>query len=124
MPVTPTSFKELFPEFTSIADARVTSFLNQAARRMDAASFGALYDDAQSYLTAHLLTIAKRNEAGFAAGASGPLTSVTVGPLSKTFSAGGSRGGAASGDGFEATPYGVEYLALQRITLPTPTLAF
>lgn len=123
MAVTPASFKALFPEFSSQTDPRVQLFLDQASRRVDAATFGARADDALSYLTAHLLAVA--NTAGQAAtsGASGPVSSKTVGPLSVSFASNwGSASG--SGDNYQATYYGREYLTLVKLAIATPLLAW
>ncbi len=122
MSVTPASFKELFPEFVSQSDARVTLFLDQASRRISASAFGTLYDDAQSYLAAHLIAVSARASGMTLSGASGPVTSETVGPLSRSYA---SNYGATTGsDAYNATPYGQEFQRLLSLCFLTPVLAW
>lgn len=122
MSVTPATFKVLFPEFVAQTDARVQLFLDQASRRISTTSFGTLYDDAQSYLAAHLIAVSARASGMTLSGASGPVTSETVGPLSKSYA---SNYGATTGaDNYDATPYGQEYQRLLSLCFLTPLLAW
>ena len=119
--MSPASIKELFPELASQSDARVQLFLDQAARQLSSDTLGERYDDAQAYLTAHLMTMAQRNSVAFAAGASGAVASMTVGPLSRTFSSAGSAG---YGSDLDVTTYGQEYQRILRLACLTPALAW
>jgi hypothetical protein len=50
-----TSFVTRFPEFAQASSDLVTSRLDEALRSVDAPIWGALADDGQAYLAAHLL---------------------------------------------------------------------
>jgi hypothetical protein len=54
---TAASFKARRPTFNPVADAVVTSALEEAARRVDPRVFGDRTDDAVSLLAAHLLSV-------------------------------------------------------------------
>jgi hypothetical protein len=104
-------FRERFPEFDSVADARVQLVLDQAERRVGPERFGDLWLDAIGYFTAHLL--AKSAQArDYAQGASGPITSKTVGSVSVSYAASGTNFDLL---GLDSTPYGVEYQLLCKL---------
>lgn len=69
---------------------------------------------AQAYLAAHLGTLYSRG--GSAAG--GQVVSETVGPVSRTFSSGGSD----SADDWDSTPWGTAYRRLVRENISTRCL--
>lgn len=49
------AFRVMFPELNTAPDALVVRFLASAALSVDADLYADRYDDAQGYLTAHLL---------------------------------------------------------------------
>jgi len=51
------SFRTRFGEFSSVSDALVTARLAEAEVDLDTETFGALFDEAHGFLTAHLLTL-------------------------------------------------------------------
>ena len=51
------TFRLTYPELRSAPDTLVNTFLGQAARSVDQDLFGARYDDAHGYLTAHLICL-------------------------------------------------------------------
>lgn len=121
MAVTASSFKTRFKAFAAEADDYVTLFIDEAARQMDRDLFPneARADDAQSYLIAHLLMVEKRSQRMASSGAAGPVTSETVGPLSRSYATNW-----GSGQGYETTPYGQEYKKRIAAVFPTPLLGF
>jgi hypothetical protein len=121
MSVTASSFKTRFKAFASETDPYVTLFIEEAARVMDRALFPteARADDAQGYLVAHLMTLEKRAQQMATSGAAGPVSSETVGPLSRSFA---SNWGSA--EGYDTTPYGQEYKKRIAAVFPTPDLGF
>jgi hypothetical protein len=56
--MTPSEFKELFPEFAAVADARVQLFIDRSAPHFDVPRWGDLYADGVAYWVAHELTLA------------------------------------------------------------------
>ncbi len=90
MAVTPTQFKDEFPEFATLTDPDVQLFIDQAERRTARTNWGVKADDGVKYLTAHLLTMRARatgtTPGGGGAGVRGPMASETVGSLSRSFS--------------------------------------
>jgi len=111
-------FRDRFPEFTAQSDALVTTKIAQAAARMDATAWGTLYTEAALFLAAHLLELTRRAQASGAVAAAGAITSMTTGRVSVSY---GSTGGGSgsSGGTLDATPYGLEYQELLRIS-PNP----
>ncbi len=111
MAVTPNSLKQLFPGFACEADPRLSLFIAQAQRRVSESVFGDYYDDAVSYLTAHLLS----REAQ-ANGGKGFVSSESVGDLSRSYT----QTGGILASGYSSTTYGQEYLKLVRLVQPSP----
>lgn len=68
-------FRERRPEFANIADAQITAALADAAGRLASALLGAVYDEAQMWLAAHLLAQAPW---GYAARLQGTTDGSTV----------------------------------------------
>jgi uncharacterized membrane protein len=112
MAVTPTTLKQLFPAFASETDARVQLLINAAKRRVSEGVFGVYYDDAVSYLAAHLLARDAAQNGG-----KGAIASETVGSLSRSYS-----NATATTGGYGSTTYGQEFFALLRLVKPTPTV--
>lgn len=106
--------KELFPEFESEPDSRISILISIASKSVSEGVWGDLTDPATGYLTAHLLAMSKRG----ASGGSGPVTMEKVGELSRGY-------GQLSVDGnaeLASTVYGAEYLRLRRMILVTPMI--
>lgn len=114
--VTATTFKTRFTTFSAVADAVVTTAINEAVRWVGASAFGsqARADDGINYLTAHILALdAQLNALTAAGGASGP-----GGPVSSMATLGASVSYAvptgAGGDYFSTTPWGLRFLSIQK----------
>ena len=70
MPLTTTTFKARFPEFSSADDALVAAKLAQATNSMDDVVWGDKFDDGQGQLAAHLLALSPQGQnAGLRMGA-------------------------------------------------------
>jgi len=114
--VTPTTFKTRYPEFSTIADARVSFFIADAELEIDPDRWGTWYDRGVAALAAHFLAISKKTAAsGGALGSLGPVSSRSIGDVSVSF---GSASGTVSGlsdDYYKASPYGQEYLRLMSL---------
>ena len=124
MSVTPASFKTMFPEFASQTDPRVQLFLDQASRRVSPAAFDTLADDALSYLSAHLLATSAQAASASVSGARGPISSETVGPLSRAYSNGWTGASSDVPPEYASTQYGVQFWQLLKLSFPTPALAW
>lgn len=122
MAVTPGTFKTLFPEFAAQSDTRVQLFLDQASRRISTESFGTLYDDAQNYLTAHLIAVNIRASIMTINGASGPVASESVGSLSRAYVS--NFGSTTGADNYNASIYGQEFQRILNLCFLTPLLAY
>lgn len=87
MTVTPASFKTFFdPTFNSVDNTILQARIDEAERRTNRAAWGVKADDGVCYLVAHMLTM-RASATATAALPRGPLTSETVGPLSRSFAA-------------------------------------
>ncbi len=95
-------------------NSRLALFLAQAQRQVNYTEWGSLADDGVKYLTAHLTTVAVRASASGGAIPRGPLTSETVGPLSRSYAAPAASSGADGELG--STTYGQRYLALRALS--------
>lgn len=82
MTITPAQVKSRFPEFITTCEIRVQSLIDETYRRLNMGYFGGKADDAAIFMVAHFLSL---HESGSGA-ASGPATTVKVGPLSRTTS--------------------------------------
>lgn len=122
---TPALVRILAPEYVAEDDTTLQVFLDLAAARLDAAAFGNVYAQANAYLAAHILTIARRGVAGAAGsgagagqGASGAVTAISTGDWSVSFAGGmnGSEGGVdtLAESSLMTTRFGKEFLALRR----------
>ncbi|NIV93798.1 DUF4054 domain-containing protein [candidate division KSB1 bacterium] len=115
MAVTPTTFKDRYPEFSSESDSRIQIFIDDAELELEESRWGDLYDRGLSALTAHLLAIANKNAAGSGSGTAlaGKLASRTVGSVSVSFNSGQSTG--STEDFYLSTSYGAEYWRLAKM---------
>ena len=104
--------KAVAPEFDvgdDSEDERLALFLGMATRRLDRSAWGAVYEDAQVYLAAHLLTLSARSStAGAGAGA---ITGMSTGDFSMSFAPVMTRPGADAE--LATTVYGQQFLALR-----------
>lgn len=100
-----TDVQALNPAFAALTQDQIDPWIERATRRCNATYFGDLYDDAVCYLAAHLCAVSRLRNAG----ATGAVSSATVGPLSASFAVGSSVAVPAQ---YAATQWGVEYYAL------------
>lgn len=105
MAVTPSDIKTLFPEFASVSADRIQAWIDIAECRINREAWGSKADIGVKFLTAHFT---KFGESSGALGA-GPVTSISVGELSKSFATPGSLSESA----FGSTSYGREFLELR-----------
>jgi hypothetical protein len=111
-------FRDRFPEFSAISDARVELFLDDAALQINIGAWGLKADLGIYWLTAHMLAL--DTAAGTTGGTYGPVTSESVGQVSRSYASGGSYSGTSSEYG--ATKYGVNYYRLWRTIIATPVV--
>lgn len=99
-------FKEIFPEFADVPDARVNFFLSGATTQISADVFESQTDNAIYFMTAHNLVMNSPEKAG-----NPTITSERVGEVSVTYQAGYV---VKPQDGyFQQTQYGLQYLQLR-----------
>ena len=108
---TTAGFKEIFPEFTTVADARVASFLVMASRRVSVAYFGDSFDEAVYSLAAHILTTIGAGQG--ATGVIGPVSAESVGDVSVQYASSNIVSGNHQDADLRATGYGKHFLALR-----------
>jgi len=105
MAITATGFKSRFPEFSTVDDSRVETFITRAELFVNEGTWDTLYNEGLYYLTAHFLK--KSQDMANGGGASGPIASKSIGDVSISYAS------SASSSGFEnsynSTPYGVEF---------------
>ena len=111
--ITPAQFKERFPEFDSIADARIETFINKAALLVGSCKWGDLYDEGIALLAAHYLALSILQESASSAISSFPVSSKKVGDVQINFAIPASA--SAMESFYTKTPYGQEYWALVRL---------
>lgn len=113
--MTPAEFKALYTEFAAEPDLRVQTFLDDAGEELGAIwdCYPARKERAIGLLAAHNLKAI--NSA--AAGVSGPVTSESVGDLSRSY---GSAGEFKTAIG--STPYGQQFDRLKRMTVAAITV--
>lgn len=99
-------------ELSGLTDSQWDDVLSDVDTEVNVEAFGsqAKADRAGKQLAAHLAT--ERYGTSGGGGAAGPLQSVTVGPVSKTFAAPPDR---VKQSQFSGTKYGREYLRLVRL---------
>ncbi len=111
MSVTPESIKAFAPELSTLDDEDdVQPAIDMAERRTNRKAWASKADDAVTYLVCHMLTLAARIAVS-GAQARGPLTSETVGPLSRSFAVPGSV--TLSSAYLASTTYGQAYAELR-----------
>lgn len=115
MSVDVATFRIRFPEFASASeypDARIQLFIDDTICYMgsDENRWCGLYDKAQAYLAAHLMTIGTATEAGDSSASAGPIISKSAGGVSVT------RATVAQDNGsqfYSSTSYGQTFLSLR-----------
>ena len=117
MAVTASSFIVRFPEFEGEDSARITLLITEAQLIVGSTTkWGALYDSAVNFVTAHQL--ARGNEAATAGTngkASGPLTRLDVeNQYSKTYANPQQSSSQSKDSEYESTIYGQQFLALKK----------
>lgn len=99
MAITWTDVVNIAPELSTVATDTQTAILADVALQMPAEVWGTMLDTGSKYLAAHLATVTSRRGGGGA----GPLTSETVGQVSRSYAA------PLKATSIMSTPYGVEY---------------
>jgi hypothetical protein len=97
--ITWSNVTDLAAELTTVSVGLQNLILAQVNDEVSDAVWGTRADRARIWLAAHLATLAQRK-----GGSSGPVTSVRVGEVAKTFATGKTDPGA-----FDSTSYGAEY---------------
>ncbi|MEL7494813.1 MAG: DUF4054 domain-containing protein [Cyanobacteria bacterium J06554_11] len=115
MTVTATSFKVVYPEFSTESDERVDIFLGKSALLVNQTKWGSLYDEGIETLTAHKL--ARANEAAGSSNGKGvgQLVSKNINDhisLSYARESSESSSNSTSQSEYSTTIYGKQYLAL------------
>lgn len=115
MAITPADFKARYSEFDSVADARVQTFLDEAVLEVGQVPWGTLYEKGVFLLTAHMLVIDARNQAGANPGVPSPgqLASRKVGDVSVTFAT-QTTSPDGSDEWYLSSSYGFDYLRLKK----------
>lgn len=111
MAVTPTTFKSRFPEFSSIADARIEVFIDDAKLTISEGRWGRYYELGLFYLTAHYLSLAESSADGDDK-SSGAVASQSVGDTSVSYVS-----PAVTSDAqlyYQQTTYGLRFLMLMK----------
>lgn len=105
MAVTYLDIQALASEFACLSQIRIDPFIARSQRRLNAAFWGALYDDGVTYLAAHLLASAQppSDKVG------GGVTSEAAGPVSRSKAAVSFQGIPAE---YAGTAWGREYYSL------------
>ena len=113
MAITPADFKIRYPEFDSIADARVQTFLDEAILEVGEGAWGTLYEKGVFLLAAHMLAIDQLNQSSGGGGSVvGELTSRKIGDVTVTLAS--SQSSNDDDKWYTRTTYGAEYLRLKK----------
>jgi len=107
--VTAADVKGLATELAAVADATIETWIAIVERRIDRATFGGKADDAVTFLTAHMVTLATKAAAG-GSGSVGALQSRRVGDVAASFAV---SPGSMSDEALRATMWGQLYLDLR-----------
>lgn len=102
---------DVAPELESIDTDRIERFIARAELRLSESFYGDLYDEAVTYMTAHLLTVSQRGSSG------GAVQSEKVGDLSRTYATAD-----YDGDSLSSTAYGQEVIRIRSGLLVTPII--
>lgn len=114
MATTWTDVENVDASLAAVPPSVQAAILERAGLGVNAAQLGTLYDTALRFLAAHHGVLYLRAVGGGAgAGAAGPVTSETVGPVSRAYGASSSGGGAFSP--YDSTEWGRQFLATIRL---------
>jgi hypothetical protein len=117
MAVTVDTFTTDYPQFLATETETIERALSRAALRISAAQWGALYEEGQSLLAAHLLTIAAEATAtdGKGQGVAGGVSSISVdGDISVSYADASYARSQQGSSNYDSTIYGRDFLQLQR----------
>ena len=109
--ITTALFKTRFPEFTSISDARVQLFIDDAVVILNETNWSEKYDLGLYYLTAHYLVLGEKSSAGNS-GSNGQIASKAVDGTSVSYNNPTLNG--SDDSYFSSTSYGQRYLELRK----------
>lgn len=109
MTVTASDVRAIATEFAAVLDAVIDPYIAMAERRTFREAWGVKADDGVIFLVAHFLKLSEAQSALSA----GPVTSETVGPLSRSYATVG--GGTSSDNVLSSTVWGREYIALRQL---------
>ena len=120
MTVAYSDFVTAFPEFANTAtypESQIDFWIGQAVNQINACRFGSNADFATMLFVAHNIVLSARSAAATAGGAiagdaSGPVTSKTVGPVSKSMDA--ALVGYAGAGPYNQTSYGQRLYQIMR----------
>ena len=115
MALTPADFKARYPEFDSVDDARIQTFLDEAQLEVGEVPWGTLYEKGVFLLTAHLVVIDQRNQTSSGSGVPSPgqLASRKVGDVAVSFAT-QTTSPDGSDEWYLSSSYGAEYLRLKK----------
>lgn len=121
MAVVPADIRTLAPEFAALADGDIQPWIDMAERRTNRPAWGVKADDGITFLTLHWLSIrAQAESAGSGGGGAGmiqgPITSETVGPLSRSYAvvSAASSGAPYTEGWYTLSSWGLAYAELRR----------
>ena len=101
------TFRRIAPELAIVTDDDAQGFLDDAAAQLSKSTWGSLYDQAHARLAAHLTSLSRPDLAG----AAGPVTSESVGDLSRSYAAPASTQVPAA---YAGSRHGIAFFQLQR----------
>ncbi len=114
-----TVLRTIAPEFLEVSDEAVETWLELTEPLVSKSAFGAAYNQAVAYLTAHRMKMAGLGEEslfGTTIDRTG-IASYTEGSTSVSFGTGTASVGAGDSS-LAQTPYGLEYLRLRQMVIP------
>ena len=109
-------------DMSTVDNAVIDLWIEVADRQIDPTVFGDRIVEAGSFLTAHFLALeGYPGSASSGGGGVGPVSQVTVGKVSVSYANPGAAAGASTSTAsLSTTKYGLRYLALVALALPTP----
>ena len=110
--MTPLDIKARFTEFSSIDDARIQIFIDDATLEMSESVWGSLYNKGLAYFTAHLLTISGKTASGNS-GSLNTVASKAVEGVSQSFTTPSDI--SVKNSSYLSTAYGQEYYRLLKL---------
>lgn len=120
MNISRSEFLVLFDEFCGVPDRKINLFLEFAQHRLEESVWGKCYKEAVYYLGAHLIA-STGGAGGSGGGVAGPITSESVGQLSRSYGQ-MNLNGAGNDEIFMLTKYGQLFLQLRRSCVISATV--